>query len=396
LVIGKRILILGAGFGGLAAANLLRKNLSADHRIILIDRKQSFIMGFVNLWIVYGTRRLEDSQTDLNILTQRGIEFIKDEIIKIDTQINTVTTKLQGELGYDYLIIALGAELAPEKINGFVENRGFNLYDVKQTPKLHEKLLSLKSGRIAISIMGIPYKCPPAPYEASLLINDMLIKNGTRNSIEIDLYVPTPMALPVAGQKISQAVVDLINYDHINFYPSYKIKSIREKELEFENGSKRNYNVLVGIPPHKVPDVIKNSGLINGEEQLGGGGGEERWINVDRHTLRTVYKNVFAIGDVTEIRITQTTAIPKAGIFAEGEAKVVAQQIIDDITNKSNNTKFDGKGFCFMEIGNKKAGYIDADFYNEAGPTTRLEPPSEESYQKKWDFESSKIKEWLL
>jgi sulfide:quinone oxidoreductase len=344
---------------------------------------------------VYGTRRLEDSQTDLNILTQRGIEFIKDEIIKIDTQINTVTTKLQGELGYDYLIIALGAELAPEKINGFVENRGFNLYDVKQTPKLHEKLLSLKSGRIAISIMGIPYKCPPAPYEASLLINDMLIKNGTRNSIEIDLYVPTPMALPVAGQKISQAVADLINYDHINFYPSYKIKSIREIELEFENGSKRNYNVLIGIPPHKVPDVIKNSGLINGEEQLGGGG-EERWINVDRHTLRTVYKNVFAIGDVTEIRITQTTAIPKAGIFAEGEAKVVAQQIIDDITNKSNNTKFDGKGFCFMEIGNKKAGYIDADFYNEAGPTTRLEPPSEESYQKKWDFESSKIKEWLL
>jgi sulfide:quinone oxidoreductase len=393
LVIGKRILILGAGFGGLAAANLLRKNLSADHRIILIDKKQSFIMGFVNLWIVYGIRRLEDSQTDLNILTHRGIEFLKDEIIKIDTQINTVTAKLHGELGYDYLIIALGAELAPEKIDGFVKNGGFNLYDVKQTPKLHEKLLSLKSGRIAISIMGMPYKCPPAPYEASLLINDMLTKNGTRNSIEIDFYVPTPMALPVAGQKISQAVVDLISYDRINFYPSHKLKSIREKEIEFENGSKRNYNVLIGIPPHKVPDVIKNSGLINGEEQVGE---EERWINVDRHTLRTVYKNVFAVGDVTEIRLTQTAAIPKAGIFAESEAKVVAQQIIDDITSKSNNTKFDGKGFCFMEIGNKKAGYIDADFYNEAGPMTRLEPPSEESYQKKCDFESSRIKEWLL
>jgi sulfide:quinone oxidoreductase len=393
LVIGKRILILGAGFGGLAAANLLRKNLSADHRIILIDKKQSFIMGFVNLWIVYGIRRLEDSQTDLNILAKRGIEFLKDEIIKIDTQINTVTTKLHGELGYDYLIIALGADLAPEKINGFVENRGFNLYDVKQTPILHEKLLSLKSGRIAISIMGIPYKCPPAPYEASLLINDMLTQNGKRNSIEIDLYIPTPMALPVAGQKISQAIVDLINYNRINFYPSHKLKTVQEKEIEFENGSKRNYDVLIGIPPHKVPDVIKNSGIINGGEQVGE---EGRWINVDRHTLRTVYKNVFAVGDVTEIRLTQTTAIPKAGIFAEGEAKVVAQQIIDDITNKSNNTKFDGKGFCFMEIGNKKAGYIDGDFYNAAGPITKLEPPSEESYQKKWDFESSRIKEWLL
>jgi sulfide:quinone oxidoreductase len=393
LVIGKRILILGAGFGGLAAANLLRKNLSVDHRIILIDKKQSFIMGFVNLWIVYGIRRLEDSQTDLNILAQRGIEFLKDEIIKIDIQVNTVTTKIHGELGYDYLIIALGADLAPEKINGFVENRGFNLYDVKQTPILHEKLLSLKSGRIAISIMGMPYKCPPAPYEASLLINDMLSKNGNRNSIEIDLYIPTPMALPVAGQKISQAIVDLINYNRINFYPSHKLKSVQEKEIAFENGSKRNYNVLIGIPPHKVPDVIKNSGIINGGEQVGE---EGRWINVDRHTLRTAYKNVFAVGDVTEIRLTQTTAIPKAGIFAEGEAKVVAQQIIDDITNKSNNAKFDGKGFCFMEIGNKKAGYIDGDFYNTAGPITKLEPPSEESYQKKWDFESSRIKEWLL
>lgn len=392
LVIRKRILILGAGFGGLAAANMLRKNLSVDHRIIIIDKKQSFIMGFVNLWIMYGIRRLEDSQTDLNILKQRGIEFLKDEITKIDTQRSKVTTKVHGELGYDYLIIALGAELAPEKINGFVENRGFNLYDAKQTPELHEKLLSLKRGRIAISIMGIPYKCPPAPYEASLLINDMLINNGTRNSIEIDLYIPTSMALPVAGQKISQFVVDLLSHCRINFYPLHKVKSVWEKELEFEDGSKRNYNVLVGIPPHKVPDVIKNSGIINREKE----GGEETWITVDRYSLRTVYKNVFAVGDVTEIKLTEMTAIPKAGIFAEGEAKVVAQQIIDDITNKSSNTKFDAKGFCFMEIGNKKAGYIDADFYNEAGPITRLELPSEESYQKKWDFESSRIREWLL
>jgi sulfide:quinone oxidoreductase len=147
--------------------------------------------------------------------------------------------------------------------------------------------------------------------------------------------------------------------------------------------------VLVVIPPHQVPQVIKNSELL----------GDQHWIYVDRFTLKTKYKNIFAIGDVTEIRLDKTTTIPKAGIFAEGEAKVVGQQIINEI--KSNNgdkehTKFDGRGFCFMEIGDKKAGYIDADFYNEAGPTTRLDPPSDEFYQKKIDFERTRLNEWLI
>ena len=164
-----------------------------------------------------------------------------------------------------------------------------------------------------------------------------------------------------------------------------------EKTIEFENGSKTNYDVLVIIPPHRVPQVIKNSDLLLED-------GDQRWINVDKFTLMTKYKNVFAIGDVTEIRLDQTIIIPKAGIFAEGEAKVVSQQIINEIKNDNSNKalKFDGKGFCFMEIGNKKAGYIDADFYNEAGPTTRLDPPSDEFYRKKIDFERTRLNEWLI
>jgi sulfide:quinone oxidoreductase len=150
--------------------------------------------------------------------------------------------------------------------------------------------------------------------------------------------------------------------------------------------------LLIVIPPHQVPQVIKNSGLLRDRDQ--------RWINVDKFTLRTNYKNVFAIGDVTEIKLDSGITIPKAGIFAEGEAKVVSQQIIDDIKNntsrKTSPSMFDGKGYCFMEVGNKKAGYIDADFYNERGPTVRLDPPSEELYRKKLDFERSRVNEWLM
>ena len=193
------------------------------------------------------------------------------------------------------------------------------------------------------------------------------------------------------GTKVSQDVLNLLDDNHVNFHPLHKIKKVSDtKEIEFENGNRVNYDLLIGIPPHKVPEVIRNSNLIKHGQN---------WINVDKFSLKTDYQNVFAIGDVNEIKVNENVAIPKAGVFAEAQAKVVSQQIIDDIENnrdKLSSSKFDGKGFCFMEVGDKKAGYIATDFYNEVGPVTLLEPPSKESYEKKLDFERSKISEWLL
>jgi sulfide:quinone oxidoreductase len=392
----KQVLILGGGFGGLTSANLIRKSLSQEEcEITVVDKYQYFMMGLVNLWILSGSRKLEDSQVALNNLQDKGIKFLNDEITGIDPSENSVSTKTNPKkLKYDYSVIALGAEVAPKLIDGFEDNDDqscFNVYDAKQVPLLREKLLSMKSGRVVVCIADIPYKCPPAPYEVSLLINDILVKNGTRDSIDLNMYVPTPIALPVAGPTMSQDVVKLLNNNHINFHPLHKLKRVSDKKtIEFENGNKTSYDVLVMIPPHQVPKIIKDSNLL--------GDGDQHWINVDKFTLRTKYKNVFAIGDVTEIRLDQTTTIPKAGIFAEGEAKIVSQQIINEIKNINSKkaVKFDGKGFCFMEIGDKKAGYIDTDFYNEAGPITRLDPPSGEFYQKKLDFERSRLNEWLM
>jgi sulfide:quinone oxidoreductase len=393
---GKRILILGAGFGGLTTANLLQKNLSlssVDHQISIVDSKDYFIMGLVNLWILSGTRTLEDSKVALSRLENKGISYLNGKVTAIDPVSRTVTIKGTStlRLEYDYLVIALGAEFALENVKGFLENGGFNLYDAEQVSKLREKILSLKKGRIAICITSLPYKCPPAPYEASLLINNILVKNGTRDTINIDIYTPTPIALPVAGPKVSQDVINLLDDSHINFHPLHKIKTVIDKEMiEFENGNKTKYDLLVGIPPHRVPEVIRNSNLIKKGQD---------WIKVDRFSLKTDYQNVFAVGDVNEIKVNENVSIPKAGVFAEAQAKVVSQQIIDDIQNnkdKLSSSKFDGKGFCFMEVGDRKAGYIDTDFYNEDGPVTLLEPPSKESYEKKLDFEKSKISEWLL
>jgi len=406
LLKGKRIVILGAGFGGLASANFLRKNLSDEYQITVIDKRDYFLMGFVNLWILNGNRNLEDSKIALSNLKNKKILFLQQEVIRINPVEKTIITtstssststktinKQNHELEYDYLIIALGVEYSTKQINGFMKNRGFNLYDAEQIPKLRKEILSLKEGKIAICITSLPYKCPPAPYEASLIVNDILIKNKTRENIDIDVYTPSPIALPVAGPKVSQDVVNLLDKNNIHFNPSCSLQSVSDTGLTFKDGkgiSKENveYNLLISVLPHTLPSIIKNSKFIDQDNQ--------KWINVDKFTLKTRYENVYAIGDVTEIKVNQNVSIPKAGIFAEGQAKVVCQQIIDDIKNQSSNPKFDGKGFCFMEIGDNKAGYIDTDFYNKEGPITRLDPPNEESYKKKVDFEKNRIQDWLL
>lgn len=421
--VGKNILILGAGFGGLTCANILRKSIPTENEITVIDKKQYFMMGLVNLWILNGTKTLEESQAPLNKLTDKGIKFINDEITNIDLSNQIVNTKKSlssrssknnkdNKLKYDYLIIALGAEHIPKQIGGYSDNDNdndnnnliFNLYEPFHIPRLREKILALRKGKVVICISSIPYKCPPAPYEASLLINNILKETKTRNNIDIDIYTPTPIALPVAGPKVSQEVIDVLNTNQIYLHVQHKLKRIFSNKQMLEFGTTNSnqtddginnvhYDLLVLIPPHTVPAVIRNSDLIDKGQN---------WINVNKYTLRTKYENVFAIGDVTEIKINQTLAIPKAGVFAEQEAKVVSQQIIDEITGtkevggSSASRRFDGKGFCFMEVGDKKAGYVDADFYHESGPLVRLEMPSEESYKKKIEFERTRINEWLM
>jgi sulfide:quinone oxidoreductase len=380
---GKRILILGAGFGGLAAANELRKNLSAEYRIIVLDRKNWFMMGLVKLWILEGSRKLEDSQTPLAGLSAKGIEVLNDEVIKIDTASSTIETRDNGRLEFDYLIVALGAELVPDRVPGFVAN-GHNLYDPLQVPRIREKLLAMNGGKVSIAIMGMPYKCPPAPYEASIIISNMLTRSGTGN-FQIDVYSPAPMAIPAAGPKLSATVADTISQHGVRFNPLHKLKSVTESQLEFENDVVKDYDLLIGIPPHRAPEVVRASGLTAGSD----------WVPIDKHTTRTSIHNVFAVGDVTEIKVG-AIALPKAGIFAEEQGKVAAQQILNEIGIGPTAPSFSGQGYCFMEVGNRRAGYLVADFYNKDGPSFTLDPPSEENYEKKLEFERTRIRGWLF
>ena len=376
------VVILGGGFGGLAAANELRNLLSASEvKITVIDKKDWFMVGFAKLWIITGTRTFENSIGSLNELSKKEINFIKDEILTIDLQNKNVKTKLQN-ISYDYLIISMGAILAPQKISGLMEN-GFNLYDHNQLSEIHDKLECMNSGKIAISIMGMPYKCPPAPFEASLLIDSMLRKRGIRDSVQIDFYSPAPITLPAAGIEVSKQILELVNSENITFHNSSKIKSVESKKLIFEN-SKADFDLLLAIPPHIAPKVIYDSGLAK----------EPGFIPIDRD-CKTSFENVFAVGDVTILTVGENMAVPKAGIFAEGEGIIVAKNIISKIQSKEESELYDGKGGCFIESGRDTASVLEVDMFSNSKPSTNLSESTANNLSTKLEFEKERLSKWL-
>ncbi|MFQ5497505.1 MAG: NAD(P)/FAD-dependent oxidoreductase [Nitrosopumilus sp.] len=376
------IVILGGGFGGLSTANELRNSLSSSYlKITVIDKKDWFMVGFAKLWIINGTRTFEDSIGSLNELSKKEINFIKDEILTIDLQNKNVKTTSHN-ISYDFLIISMGAVLAPEKIPGLKEN-GFNLYDHNQLLEIHERLKKIESGKIAISIMGMPYKCPPAPFEASLLIDSMLRKRGIRDSIEIHFYSPAPITLPAAGPEISKQILELVNSEKIIFHNTSKIKSVEPKKLIFENGE-ADFDLLLAVPPHIAPKVIYDSGLAK----------ESGFIIINRD-CKTPFENVFAIGDNTSLPVGEKMAVPKAGIFAEGEGITVAKNIISNIQSKDEIELFDGKGGCFIESGRDTASVIEVDMFSNSNPTTSITELTSDNLSKKLEFEKERLSKWL-
>ena len=376
------VLILGGGFGGLSAANEIRKSLpSTQVKITVVDKKNWFMIGFAKLWIIKGTRTFKNSTGLLTGLAKKEIDFLNEEILQINLENKNIKTTTKNLL-YDFLIIAMGAALAPEKIPGLTEN-GMNLYDYKHSEPIHNKIKELKSGTIAISIMGMPYKCPPAPFEASLIIDSMLREAGNRDSVQIHFYSPAPITLPAAGPEISKQILDLISSEKIIFHDSCKIKSVEPNKLIFQE-SEANFDLLLAVPPHIAPNVIYESGLAK----------EDNFIPIDRD-CKTSFENVYAIGDVTILKVTDTIAVPKAGVFAEGEGLAVAKNIVSKIQSQEESALFDGKGGCYMESGRNTASLIEVDMFSGTKPSVKLTESTSEHLDEKLQFEKDRLANWL-
>ncbi len=359
---GKTTIILGGGVGGIATANTLRDRLNSEHRVILVDKQMDYVFTPSLLWAMVGRRRPERITKSLHRLVRPGVEIKAAQVQEIDPDAQKVNTS-DGDLAYNYLVLALGSDLAPETMPGFNE-AALTPYDLNGAIRLWDALQRFNGGPVTVLVSSTPYKCPAAPYETAMLLDDYFRRRGIRGRCNVDIYTPEVLPMGVAGPELGRAVVGMMEAKEINFHPKMNLTHIdsERNELAFSNHEPVGFDFLVGVPPHKSPMVVKESPLSN----------DSGWVSVDRRTLKTRYDNVYAIGDVTAVSLANGKPLPKAGVFAEGQGETVAQRIAEEIGGGEVQAEFDGLGFCWIETGGGSAGFASGEFYAEPDPVVHL------------------------
>jgi sulfide:quinone oxidoreductase len=382
---GRSILILGGGIGGQVAANRLRRLLGREHRVILVDRERTFTFSPSLLWMIVGAREPAQFSRDLGRLARKGIEVLQAEVTAIDPAARRVTTSA-GEFAGDYLVIALGAELAHDAVPGW-KSATINFYCLKGAELTRSALASFQGGRLCLVVATTPYKCPAAPYEAAMLIADFFTRRGMRDKVDLQIYTPEPLPMPVAGPVLGSAVRRMLEARSIGFHPNLKLEQVNSeaRTMIFANGERAEFDLLLGIPPHRAPSVVRDFGLV----------GEAGWIPADARTFKTSYDRVYAIGDVTTIVLPVGKPLPKAGVFAHHEAEVVARNIAAEIEGKTPEHTFDGRGYCFLELGAGRAGFASGAFYAVPEPLVNMHRPGYHWHWAKILFERWWLSHWF-
>ena len=384
----ERIILLGGGFGALAAANELRARArDREARVVLVSASDRFFMGFAKLWDLAGVRPLAEGTVALDALARRGVELVHDRVEELDPEALTVSTgsrRLEG----DALLVALGSVPSPAHLDLLSKAGGHNLYDAAALPAMRAALDEVSSGRVVVAILGGPFKCPPAPYEAALLVDEHLRRRGVRDRVEVEVVTPQPMTLPSAGPDASRLVAGWLGERGVGLRDGRKVSGVDPEagrlRLEGDDGAEElEYAVLLAVPAEKAPPVVANS-------PLAGGSG---FVEPDRHTLRTAYPRVYAVGDCTQVP-TATAQLPKAGVFAAAQGRVAAANIAADLWG-DDEVRFDGHGMCFLEVPGGRVATVEGNFYAEPAPDVRFSEPSEAGFHRKQAYEQEHLAEWL-
>ena len=365
---GRTTVILGGGVGGLVCANELRQRLPREHRIVLVERDSRHAFAPSFLWLMIGERQPEQITRQVQQMVRPGVEVIQAEARGIDLAARRVEADGQA-LAYHYLVIALGAELAPEVIPG-LDDTAHTFYTFDGATRLREALQAFTGGTVALVVGALPYKCPGAPHEGAMLIDDFFRRRGLRDKVEVHLFTPEPQPLPVAGPQLGDAVKQVHEDKGIAFHPLHKLTAVNSQagELTFEGRQPFRYDLLVVIPPHRGPRLAREAGLAN----------ESGWLPVDHATLATRHENVYALGDMTAIPIPGRwkpdvpLMLPKAGVFAHSQAQVVAKRIAGEINGVEVRDTFCGDGYCMLASGAGVAGFAFGNFLAEPSPQVEL------------------------
>ncbi len=376
----KRVLILGGGFGGIAAAHRLKEKLGNQVEVILVDRRPYFMVGFRKSWALIGESTLEAGQKPIGSLSRIGVDVRRATIDAIHPQEKAAT--INGErIQADALIVALGSELFPQAVEGFKEH-AFNVYDPEDIPRAEKAVAEFKGGRVVIGIFGAPYKCSPAPYEMAILLNEKFKARGVKATLEV--FSPQPKSLPILEQESCDSFESRLEEHAIKFHPNLKAKSIEAGRVIFEN-KQIEYDLLLGVPPHKAPTILKDSGLL----------GASGWIEINPRTTETSFESVYAVGDVTQVLLANKKPLPKAGLFAELMGETAAERIASVFSGETPEATFSGEGGCYLEVGNGQALMVKGSFLAEPEPIVSLTESSKAYMEEKKKFETDRLSKWF-
>lgn len=375
----QHVVVLGAGFGGLELAARLSESLSDGVHVTLIDQSDSFIFGFSKLEILFGRRTRGEVSCPYRDISRPAVEFRQERVTSIDPSTRRVVTD-GGAYEADFLAVALGADYDPDATPGFVLD-GHEYYSVAGAERLREVLPAFSGGRVLIAILGVPFKCPPAPYEGALLLHDYLVERGVRGATRIQVISPMDSPVPVSPET-SAAIVRAFGERDIGYTPGRRVRGLDPAAhvARLKTGD-LPYDLFIGIPVHRAPAVVQASGLT--------AGGNDGWVAVDPRNLATRFPRVYALGDCAD------APVPRAGVFAETAARAVADDIAAKVHGSGAIDPYDGKGSCYVEFGKGLVGKVDADFLSGPSPTAPFLGPSRALADEKDRFAAVRRRRWF-
>jgi sulfide:quinone oxidoreductase len=388
--VSRTVVVLGAGVGGLTAAVELRTCLPDTDRIVLVDRSFSGSLGLSSLWVLRGWRTLDQVRVRPTEAALPGVSMVTAEVERIDTDTRTVHCDPDGPIGYDALVVALGAELDPASVPGLDEallsEQAGQFYTPEAAAQLHRRVETRESGRLGVLVAAVPFKCPAAPYEGAFLIADLLGERFTGGAVSVDVYTPEPLPMPVAGPDVGKALVGMLEAKGIGFHSGKEATSVdpRTRTVSFAGDTTELFDLIAVVPPHSAPAAVRESALS----------GPAGWIPVDSSTLKTPASDAWAIGDNTALMLPIGKPLPKAAIFAEAEGTVAAHQVARHLGYDAPDTRFAGVGECYVEIGRGMAAKGVGEFLATPAPRVTLHDPSTAFHDEKVQQERDWLSRW--
>jgi sulfide:quinone oxidoreductase len=373
----KRIVVLGAGFGGLELCTVLSEAVGDEIEVTLIDKADAFVFGFSKLDVMFGRTTPRAVRLAYSDISKPGIRVLRETITAIDPEARRVSTDA-GVHEADVLVIALGADYDMDATPGLAEG-GNEFYSVAGAERLAEIIRTFSHGHVVIGVCGAPFKCPPAPSECALLLHDELTARGVRDACQISFVMPLSKPVPPSPETSEALEREFVERD-IAFIGGRRINELdpQRNVAKLDDGSELSFDLFLGVPKHRAPDVVIASGMT-----------EDGYIPVDSATLKTRFPGVYAVGDVA------TAGVPKAGVFAEGAARVVAQTLIAELYGGGSPERHLGRGTCYIEFGAGRIGSVDIDFLSGPEKTGTFNAPSAEQMALKERFGSSRRSRWF-